>query len=68
MISIYELIKRAKKGEVLYTTAPARNVTSAASKLERKVATEQCLVYSVRGYGASNHRDPRRLLRVEVLS
>lgn len=44
MISIYEQIRRARVGEVLYTTRPARNVTSAASRLGRKVRTERCTI------------------------
>lgn len=67
MITIYEQLKRAKKGEVIYTERPARNVTSAASRTGRRVETEKCFVYSARSYG-TNGRDPRTVLRVRVIS
>lgn len=66
MIPLYELIKRASKGDVLYTTAPARNVTSAASKLGRRVKTERGM-YVPNGE-MLNGRQLSRILRVQVLS
>lgn len=62
MIPIYEQIQRAKKGAVIYTDRPARNATSAASRLGRKVKTEVCLIYPMHSMS-----DPKRLLRVTVL-
>lgn len=44
MITIYEQLKRAVKGEILYTSRPARNVTSAAHRLGRKVKTQRVTV------------------------
>lgn len=43
-ISVYEQIKRAVKGEVLYLTCRASNVTSAAARTKRRVKTEQVWV------------------------
>lgn len=62
MITIYEQLKRAKKGEVLYTFRPARNVTSAASRLNRKVRTEKCVVATYGDLSVIEH-----ICRVSVL-
>lgn len=62
-ITIYEQLKRAKKGEVLYTASPARNVTSAAHRTNRKVSTAMCLVYPMHSMD-----NPRRIIRIKVLS
>lgn len=52
---------------MIYTARPARNVTSAASRVKRKVTTEQCVVYPIVHLGA-NGSTAKRLLRITVVS
>lgn len=67
MITLYELLKRAKKGEVLYTNLPARNVTSASARVGRRVKTAMCLVYPMSANDMGK-RDPSRVLRIKVVT
>lgn len=62
MITIYEQLKRAKRGETFFTQRPARNVTSAASRLGRKVTTQLWTVIP------PDHRPTQLILLVKVLS
>lgn len=63
MITLYEQIKRARRGEVFYTKLPARNVTSAAGRVGRKVETKQCIATEKPYVGVLDH-----LIRVKVIT
>lgn len=66
MISLYEVLKRATKGQVFYTDRPARNVTSAASRVGKRVKTQRGMF--VPNGEILNNRRLANVLRVEVLS
>lgn len=67
MITLYEQIQRARRGEVFFTHRAARNVTSAAGRVGRKVITTQYLATVLRGY-KERSRNPIRVTRVKVIS
>lgn len=66
MIPVYEQLQRAKKGETIYSAEPARNWTSAASRLGRKITTKRLLVIHDGRYKNSVRADT--LTRVDVLT
>lgn len=66
MITLYELLKRAKKGEVLYTARPARNATSAASRTGRKIETQNVYIVPIGRGGIGLYGE--KILKIKVVS
>jgi hypothetical protein len=63
VITVYEQIKRADKGAVLYLSCRASNATAAAARCKRKVKTEQVVVATKGDLSVLDHG----VIRVTVL-